>query len=245
MARGLSQEMRREERRAKRERRKARRRERAQHSQSLQQQSSKLSKETKVKAEEIGHHLDLVAAAGKEFCHKLEAFSCDKHAQGHDLTDAAITRLAMACPNLQTVKLTSTTKLTDESVLAFLTLCPGLHTLSIVGNYPTKGNITGKLAFAELRQNKALGKHLHTLKVVDQRVDEDDAMRLSRARKNLVVWRRYVIFHAGEVVLDYKDLSESESEDESADEGEYEYGDWLTFWDIQDALPEWERWHHW
>ncbi|ETI24227.1 hypothetical protein G647_03596 [Cladophialophora carrionii CBS 160.54] len=319
MARGLSQEMRREKRRAQRQRQKARRRERAQHSQSLQQQSNKLSEETKVKAEEIGqeqdmtenqqpkleevdneqtgkmkqepqsqpaepakaktvpmsaddwhpsklpsdlrhlhfgsatsnsrsfsvkdHHLDLVAAGGKDFCHKLEAFSCDKHVQGHDLTDAAITRLAMACPNLQTAKLTSTTKLTDESVLAFLTHCPGLRTLSIIGNYPTKGNITGKLAFADLKQNKALGRNLHTLKLVDQRVGQDDVMRLSRARKNLVVWEGYVVGHAGEVVLDDRDLLESESEDEY--QGEYEYGDGLTYWDIQDALPEWERWHHW
>ncbi|EXJ60914.1 hypothetical protein A1O7_05067 [Cladophialophora yegresii CBS 114405] len=189
------------------------------------------------------HHLDLVVAAGNDFCHKLETFSCHKHAQGHDVSDAAITRLAMACPNLQTVNLMSTTRLTDESVLAFLKHCPGLRTLTIVGNHPTKGNVTGKLAFAELTRNKNLGKNLQTLKLVDQRVGRDDMTRLSRARKDLVVWGTYVIWHGGKVALDENEWFESEPEHEY--QGEYEYGDGLTWVDIQDSLPIWERDYHW
>ncbi|KAI1617342.1 hypothetical protein EDD36DRAFT_161404 [Exophiala viscosa] len=82
------------------------------------------------------HHLDLVVAGGSGFCHKIEDFSYgdDSMGFGSYLSDAAVMRLAAACPNLRKVYLTPAVNLTDDALLAFLTHCPKIHTLSITGN---------------------------------------------------------------------------------------------------------------
>ncbi|KIV80777.1 hypothetical protein PV11_08254 [Exophiala sideris] len=135
------------------------------------------------------HHLDLVVAAGANFCHKLEEFSCgdDSTGYGSELSDAAVIRLAAACPNLRKVYLTSATRLTDDALLAFFTHCPKIHTLSITGNDKGKGNIKGS-ALLELKKDKEMAKQLRKLDLVDQQsLDHKYLKSVGTARKQLVI----------------------------------------------------------
>lgn len=119
----------------------------------------------------------------------LEEFSCGDADTGFgsQLSDAAVIRLAAACPNLQQVLLTSAVALTDAALLAFLTYCPNIHTLSITGNGKQQGQI-GPSALMELKKKKkTLAKHLRKLDLIDQPQTGRTLQSTSRARQLLII----------------------------------------------------------
>lgn len=127
-------------------------------------------------------------AAGPDFCHKLQEFSCGDGDEGFGskLSDAAVIRLAAACPNLRQIYITSALALTDAALLAFLTHCPNMHTLSITGNRKRLGQIKPS-ALMELRKKKTLAKHLRKLDLVDQPQTGRTLESVSKARQELII----------------------------------------------------------
>ena len=135
------------------------------------------------------HHLDLVVDAGADFCNKLEEISCGDKSTGFgsQLSDAAVSRLAAACPNLRKVYLTSAVQLTDWALGSLLWYCPNIHTLSITGNDKVKGKIEG-ICLLNLKKSKEQAQHLRKLELVDQqRLDKRVLKCVSTARKQLII----------------------------------------------------------
>ncbi|KAJ9604717.1 hypothetical protein H2200_010831 [Cladophialophora chaetospira] len=133
------------------------------------------------------HHLEVIIAAGPAFCHKLEKFSCGSSDTGCGLMASKAAVFRQACPNLREVWLDSATRLTDDSLLAFLKHCPLLRTIGISGNDKATGKITGKTAFVALKVSKGLAKNLKKLELVDQYLDTKALSALTRARKGLEI----------------------------------------------------------
>ncbi|PSN67697.1 hypothetical protein BS50DRAFT_675750 [Corynespora cassiicola Philippines] len=86
------------------------------------------------------HIDDLIICRGLKICEKIWEFhfkfgDVDYNAtnSARNLTDAAVCRLAQACPNLKEIVLQDAANLTGESVKALLTHCPKLTSLEITG----------------------------------------------------------------------------------------------------------------
>jgi hypothetical protein len=137
-------------------------------------------------------HLDAIVAAGSAFCHSLQDFRSgdSETGRGARLSNAAVVRLATACPNLIHASLAGSTRLGDASLLAFFANCPKLRYLSITGNDRVSGGLKGP-ALDELREKPDLGKHLEKMCLTDQCVCDkkfDKAIKdLSAARKKLPI----------------------------------------------------------
>jgi hypothetical protein len=137
-------------------------------------------------------HLDAIVAAGSAFSCSLQDFRSgdSETGSGYRLSDAAVVRLATACPNLIHACLSGSKQLTDASLLAFLTNCPKLHYLSITGNDKVRGGLTGS-ALDELREKPDLGKDLVKMRLTDQNATDkkfEKALKsLSAARKKLAI----------------------------------------------------------
>ncbi|PHH77851.1 hypothetical protein CDD80_121 [Ophiocordyceps camponoti-rufipedis] len=132
-------------------------------------------------------HLDHIINLGTSFCHALQHFTagCSDTGNGHLLTDAAVIRLAHACPNLIHLSLDSATQLTDESLLAFLTNCPNLQYVQIAGNNKQDGSIKGP-ALHHLITTPSSAPNLRQLVITDQ-PSQKETKRLSQTRKNLKI----------------------------------------------------------
>jgi len=137
-------------------------------------------------------HLDAIVAAGSAFCYSLQDFRSgdSETGSGARLSDAAVVRLATACPNLIHASLSGSTGLTDASLLAFFINCPKLHYLSITGNDRVCGKLKGP-ALDELREKPDLGKDLGKMRLTDQNLFDkklNGAIKsLSAARKKLAI----------------------------------------------------------
>jgi hypothetical protein len=137
-------------------------------------------------------HLDAIVAAGSAFSCSLQDFRSgdSETGSGYRLSDAAVVRLAIACPNLIHVCLSGSKQLTDASLLAFLANCPKLHYLSITGNDKGRGRLEGP-ALDELREKPDLGKDLVKMRLTDQNATDkkfEKALKsLSAARKKLAI----------------------------------------------------------
>ncbi|OTA01690.1 hypothetical protein A9Z42_0020120 [Trichoderma parareesei] len=107
-----------------------------------------------------------------------------------DLTDAAIDRLAKACPNLVHISLDGAVQLTDKSLLSLFENCPNLAFVQVSGNDKIPGRVKGT-ALRKLKESPAMAPRLIELKLSDQReIDErlEAAMKaLSAARKDLLI----------------------------------------------------------
>lgn len=108
-------------------------------------------------------HVDAIVAAGPAFCHPLCHFEIDRGR----LTDASITRLAEACPNLVHASLEASTGLTDSSLLALVRKCPNLQYIKISGNEKVAGGVKGP-ALEPIGEDASLGTKLQKLRLTDQ-----------------------------------------------------------------------------
>lgn len=142
-------------------------------------------------------HLDAIVAAGPAYCHSLRHFKCGdtETGNGASLTDASISRLAAACPNLTHVSLQASTRLTDSSLLTLVTKCPDFQYIEISGNDKVSGNVEGP-ALEELREDVSLGKKLQTLRLTDQCLY---AEKFSKMLKSLSAKRKKLAIEVGEV----------------------------------------------
>ncbi|KAG0651730.1 hypothetical protein D0Z07_2111 [Hyphodiscus hymeniophilus] len=106
---------------------------------------------------------------------------------GSSLSDAAVSRLTTACPNLVHIDMESARDLMDAALLAICRNCPNVEYISIDGNGKKKGHIGGT-ALDTLRADKKLAKELRVLHLVDQPWSLNiAAMALSRSRKKLEI----------------------------------------------------------
>jgi len=112
---------------------------------------------------------------------------------GGQLTDAAVVRLATACPNLTHASLDGSKYLTDISMLAFFSNCPNLRYLAVTGNDKVPGNLKGS-ALDELRENPDLGKKLKKMRLTDQDIFDK---KLERAVKSLSTSRKTLAIEVG------------------------------------------------
>lgn len=134
-------------------------------------------------------HLDAIVAAGPEFCRSICQFNCgdSESGRGSSLSDAAVSRLTAACPNLVHIDMDSARDLTGAALLAICRNCPNIEFISIDGNDKCQGHIGGT-ALDTLRADKKLAKELRVLHLVDQSSSSDKAVKaLSKARKKLEI----------------------------------------------------------
>ncbi|KAH0499650.1 hypothetical protein TgHK011_006827 [Trichoderma gracile] len=137
-------------------------------------------------------HIDALIEAGTDVCHSLRSFSAGdaETGQGRELTDAAIVRLAQACPNLVHVSLDGAVQLTDKSLLSLFTNCPNLVFVQVSGDDNSPGRVKGT-ALRKLKDSPAMAPKLIELKLSDQcEIDErlEAAMKaLSAARRDLLI----------------------------------------------------------
>jgi hypothetical protein len=126
----------------------------------------------------------------------LQDFRCgdSETGTGGQLSDGAVVRLAIACPNLIHASLDGSKRLTDASLLAFFTNCPNLCYLAITGNDKVMGELKGP-ALDELRENPDLGKKLVKIRITYQSVYEK---RLGQAIKMLSAARKKMAIEVGE-----------------------------------------------
>ena len=133
--------------------------------------------------------LDAIVAAGPEFCQQIFRFNCGDSESGYGsrLSDAAVSRLAAACPNLVHIDIDSGRDLTDAALSAICQNCPKIEYISIDGNDKCQGHIGGT-ALDMLRADKKLAKGLRVLHLVDQSSSLEKAVKaLSKARKKLEI----------------------------------------------------------
>lgn len=114
-------------------------------------------------------HLHALATADLEFRSSLINLSCGNSDNGYggSLTDDAVCQLALACPNLTSIKLEAATRLTDVALLAIATNCKNIEFISISGH--DKG--TGKISDAGLKTiqtDKGIAPKLRYLDFTDQ-----------------------------------------------------------------------------
>ncbi|KAL6859355.1 hypothetical protein J3F83DRAFT_345262 [Trichoderma novae-zelandiae] len=137
-------------------------------------------------------HIDALISVGAEFCQSLRSFSAGdaETGKGYDLTDAAIDRLAKACPNLVHVSLDGAVQLTDKSLLSLFANCPNLVFVHLSGNDNRPGEVKGA-ALRKLKDSPAMAPKLVELKLSDQSEAEaglQAAMKaLSAKRKDLLI----------------------------------------------------------
>lgn len=86
---------------------------------------------------------------------------------GSQLTDAAIIRLAQACPNLVHVALDGGRNLGDQLLSALFTNCPNLVYVQLSGNDNCTGDVKDH-ALNELLEQPSWGKKLIKLRLTDQ-----------------------------------------------------------------------------
>ena len=138
---------------------------------------------------------------GADFCQSLRSFSAGdaETGKGYDLTDAAIDRLAKACPNLVHVSLDGAVQLTDKSLLSLFTNCPNLVFVHLSGNDNSPGKVRGT-ALRKLKDSPAMALKLVELKLSDQsEIDE----RLEAAMKALSAARKDLLIQAGNTHEEY------------------------------------------
>ncbi|KAL7815656.1 hypothetical protein V8C26DRAFT_402304 [Trichoderma gracile] len=146
-------------------------------------------------------HIDALIEAGTDVCHSLRIFSAGdaETGQGREVTDAAIDRLAKACPNLIHVSLDGAVQLTDKSLLSLFTNCPNLVFVQVSGNDNSPGRVNGT-ALRKLKDSPTLAPKLIELKLSDQcEIDE----RLEAAMKALSAARKDLLIQAGNTHEEY------------------------------------------
>lgn len=138
---------------------------------------------------------------GADFCQSLRSFSAGdaETGKGYDLTDAAIDRLAKACPNLVHVSLDGAVQLTDKSLLSLFENCPNLAFVQVSGNDNSPGRVKGT-SLRKLKDNSAMAPKPVELKLSDQcEIDE----RLEAAMKALSAARKDLLIQAGNTHEEY------------------------------------------
>lgn len=139
-------------------------------------------------------HLDAIAA-NPDFSHSLRELTCgnSNNGYGSSLSDAAVIRLASACPNLIHVTLESSIDLTDRAMLSLVNYCPQLQCLTMSGHDKGKGHLKGSV-LDDLRQHPCLGKNLKQLYLADQ----GHGVGFERAAKNLSAARKTCRIQTGD-----------------------------------------------
>ncbi len=142
-------------------------------------------------------HIDALVAAGPSTCHSLRHIQCGDTDSGNGagLTDASITRLASACPNLIHVSLEASTSLTDSALLALVTKCPDLQYVQISGNDKVPGKVIGP-ALERMGEEASLGIKLQKLRLTDQGNYDS---KFKKMVKNLSAKRKKLAIEVGEV----------------------------------------------
>lgn len=132
--------------------------------------------------------IDALSTADAAFRAGLMGVHCGNTDNGYggSLTDEAIIRLSLACPNLKDVTFEAATGLGDEALLALVNKCPNIKSIRITGHDKRTGRITSA-ALKTIQQNKKVGFELVHLDLMDQGVDGKACKALSNARKSLAV----------------------------------------------------------
>lgn len=142
-------------------------------------------------------HVDAIVAAGPAYCHSLRHFDCGDtdSGNGSGLTDAPVTRLAEACPNLIHVSLKASIRLTDSSLLALVTKCPELQYVQISGNDKVAGRVDGP-ALETMAEDASLGRKLQKIRLTDQ---STSGPKFSNILQGLTAKRKKLAIEVGEV----------------------------------------------
>ncbi|KAH6874385.1 hypothetical protein B0T10DRAFT_567313 [Thelonectria olida] len=140
-------------------------------------------------------HIDAIVSMGVFFYQPLRSFQAGdaETGKGGALSDAAILRLATACPNLVHVSLDGARGLTDDSLLALLRKCKNLRYVKLSGHVNAPGSLKDP-ALDVLRNTPDMGKQLVKMRLTDQ---HHTSKQLKKAIKGLSAARRRLAIEVG------------------------------------------------